>query len=63
MISTPLRALRAIEGIDAVFVKRKSREKRISVSFSGLLHAIDSVAWRHRKCARWSSIGINWTRR
>ncbi len=44
MISTPRRALIAIEDIDAVFVKRKSGENRVGVSFSGLLNAIDGVA-------------------
>ena len=44
MMEAPMKALIAIEDIDAVFVKRDGGEKRSGVSFSGLLNAIDGVA-------------------
>lgn len=44
MMSTPEKSLIAIEDIDAVFVKRREGDKRASISFSGLLNAIDGVA-------------------
>ncbi|MBO9465626.1 AAA family ATPase [Tropicibacter sp. R15_0] len=44
MISAPARTLLAIEDIDAVFAQRETGEKRATISFSGLLNAIDGVA-------------------
>ncbi|MEM6423131.1 MAG: AAA family ATPase, partial [Pseudomonadota bacterium] len=44
MSKAPRRSLIAMEDIDALFVGRETGEKRVGVSFSGLLNAIDGVA-------------------
>ena len=44
MMCAPKGSLIAIEDVDAVFTQREGGEKRSSVSFSGLLNAIDGVA-------------------
>ncbi|MCP3969107.1 MAG: AAA family ATPase [Rhodobacteraceae bacterium] len=44
MMCAPKSSLIAIEDVDAVFTQREGGEKRTSVSFSGLLNAIDGVA-------------------
>jgi len=43
-LEVPKNAIIAIEDIDAVFVKRGDGDRRSSVSFSGLLNAIDGIA-------------------
>jgi mitochondrial chaperone BCS1 len=44
LFTTPAHALIALEDIDSVFVKRGAGDKATSVSFSGLLNAIDGIA-------------------